>query len=142
MIRSMRKTVLTGMVVIAITSIIYYIFFMDKYLNINITNNTGSTLNSLRITSNLLKKDISVPDIEAGKEQKVKINSSKEFMKGEGYLSLKCKMKDGKDEEFGLIGYMEGGTTGNIKVSIEEDENGKIYTSAIEKNGIHNILNY
>ena len=142
MIRKMKKQLIMGIVLVSLTSILYYIIYINTYLNIKIINNTSSTISGLKITSNLLRKNIKVNDIEPKKDEEIKINSSKEFMDGEGALYLKSEMKSGQVEEFYLVEYMEGGTTGNIEVTIEEDKNGKIYTSVEEKRGIHNILNY
>lgn len=108
-----------GMVLISLISVLYYIIYINTYLNIKIINNTRLTISGLKITSNLLRENIIVNDIDSKEDEEIKINSSKEFIEGEGALYLMYEIKNKVEENFVLVEYMEGGTTGNIEATIE-----------------------
>ncbi|WP_338631290.1 hypothetical protein [Clostridium baratii] len=133
MIRSMKKHLIIGIILIIGISVIYYLIYDKNNININILNNTSSTISSLKIKSNLLERDIIVQKIKPSKEKKIKVNLSKEFNKEEEELILEYELENGEKEELVLFGYRKGSSFKDIKTTIEEDDNGKIYTSTIEK---------
>ncbi|WWU65639.1 hypothetical protein QJR26_04555 [Clostridium baratii] len=141
MIRSMKKHLIMGMALIGVTSIIYYMIYSSSYLNINIINKTSSIINGLRITSNLLEKDIIISDIEPEGKKKIQINSLTEIKKGNGSMLLRYEVENKNAREVELVKNIKDKYTGKINVIMKEDEIGRINICIRESLGLHNILN-
>ena len=141
MIRSMKKHLVTGMTLIGMTSIIYYIIYNSSYLNIDIINKTSSIINGLRITSNLLEKDIIISAIEPEEKNRIQINSLTEFKKGNGSMLLRYELENKKAREVELVKNIKDKYAGKINIIIKEDEIGRINICIRESLGLHSILN-
>ncbi|MGG7098224.1 hypothetical protein [Clostridium sardiniense] len=124
-----KKNVLARFIIlitiILFSILIYFAFFSKNYINIEIKNNTNSTISNLKITSKSFKSDINIPSIKSNEKYKVKIDTEKEFTEGAASIQLEHINIQNQKEFFSVIGYTEGSAE-NVKIILKNYENGKL----------------
>ncbi len=123
-----KKGILISIPLIILTSCIIYftVFLRESNINIELKNNTNSTLNNLTIISESMESNINIPPIKSNKTYKIKINSLNEFIKEEGSIYLSYKNTENKEKSICIIGYIEKGQEKNVTIIITKDENGQL----------------
>ncbi|KQL39314.1 hypothetical protein AN960_10145 [Bacillus sp. FJAT-25509] len=119
----MKKTLIV--IAILITGIVgikgYFLFHSG--FDIKIKNQTNRNITGIYLTYNNLKSDIKIPKIASNKDYKLNINPSKNV--GESSMNLHYKDNKGKLHTKSVIGYFEGGYSGNLLITIKSvDEEG------------------
>lgn len=125
--------VITVSVIICL-GIIGYVILSNIHsgFDVEIKNNTSGNLSGLNITYNGILEDIQLPQIEAGKTNKINVNPKENF--GENSMIIYYKDKRGVIQENTLIGYFEKGYSGKVKVNINsQDKNGLLVMQIEER---------
>lgn len=105
--------------------IIYILFGCENYINIELKNNTYSTISGLSLTYPNLEGDIKISDIESNKSYKLRISPSE--ISNEGNVKLYYLDQSGTKQEVILVGYFERGYKGKVEGVINsKDSNGKL----------------
>ncbi|MET3194110.1 hypothetical protein [Bacillus sp. OAE603] len=92
---------------------------------IKIKNQTNKELSGLYLTYDNIKSDIKIPLIDLNKDYKLNVNPSKDI--GESSMKLHYKDNKGKLHKETVIGYFEGGYSGDILIKIKSiDADGKL----------------
>jgi len=92
---------------------------------IKIINQTNKELSGLYLTYDNIKSDIKIPLIDLNKDYKLNVNPSEDI--GESSMKLHYKDNKGKLHTETVIGYFEGGYSGDILIKIKSiDADGKL----------------
>lgn len=120
-----KKVFIILITIILISVLIYFSIFSKNYINIEIKNNTNSTINNLKITSKSLGNDINIPTIKPNENYKIKIDPEKEFTEGAASIQLEYINTKNQKELFTIIGYTEGSAE-KVKISLKNYEKGRL----------------
>ncbi|MGG0174672.1 hypothetical protein [Gottfriedia acidiceleris] len=116
--------VVIAILITGIVGIIGYFLFQSGF-DIKIKNQTNRDVTGIYLTYDHFKTDIKIPTIASHKDYKLNINPSKDV--GESTMELQYKDNKGKLHTESVIGYFEGGYSGNILITIKSvDEDGKL----------------
>ncbi|MBY0757196.1 hypothetical protein K5V21_17330 [Clostridium sardiniense] len=120
-----KKVFIILITIILFSVLIYFTIFSKNYINIEIKNNTNSTINNLKITSKSLRNDINIPTIKSNENYKIKIDPEKEFTEGAASIQLEYINTKNQKELFTIIGYTEGSAE-NVKILLKNYEKGRL----------------
>ncbi|ODG91060.1 MULTISPECIES: hypothetical protein [Bacillaceae] len=116
--------VVIAILITGIVGIIGYVHFQSGF-DIKIKNQTNKDVTGIYLTYDHVKTDLKIPTIASHKDYKLNINPSKDV--GESTMELHYKDNKGKLHTESVIGYFEGGYSGNILITIKSvDEDGKL----------------
>ncbi len=116
--------VVLAILITGIVGIIGYFLFQSGF-DIKIKNQTNRDVTGINLTYDNFKTDIKIPTIASHKDYKLNINPSKDV--GESAMEIQYKDNKGKLHTETVIGYFEGGYSGNIFITIKSiDEDGKL----------------
>ncbi|MFF3021765.1 hypothetical protein ACFVRR_03765 [Gottfriedia sp. NPDC057948] len=116
--------VVIAILIMGIVGIKGYFLFRSGF-DIKIKNQTNINVTGIYLTYDHFKTDIRIPKIASHKDYKLNINPSKDV--GESTMELQYKDNKGNLHTESVIGYFEGGYSGNILITIKSvDEDGKL----------------
>ncbi|MEH7452639.1 hypothetical protein [Gottfriedia acidiceleris] len=116
--------VIIAILITGIVGIKVYFLFHSGF-DIKIKNQTNINVTGIYLTYDHFKNDIKIPTIASHKDYKLNINPSKDV--GESTMELQYKDNKGKLHTESVIGYFEGGYSGNILITIKSvDDDGKL----------------
>ncbi|WP_129689010.1 hypothetical protein [Gottfriedia acidiceleris] len=116
--------VVIAILITGIVGIKGYFLFQSGF-DIKIKNLTNKEVTGIYLTYDNRKSDIKIPKIASQNDYKLNVNPSKDV--GESSMRLQYKDNKGKLHTETVIGYFEGGYSGNILITIKSiDEDGKL----------------
>lgn len=130
----MKKNKLLYIIIISVSIlaiiILYNLYFRNTLsITVDITNFTTSKINGLKITSKALDKDAEVSEIPEQREYKMIIATAKNF--DECNVVMYYYDKNGNKHEICLVGYIEKGYSGTVKVNINSIDSNGVLTITI-----------